>query len=319
MDPIHWVVLVVALVVVGLMAGWVYMNWAPRHECRILNLYFANDQEELDYFRLHIAPRLTAHRNVKWYLGKFSDGVVSTLDTNSTWVSTRSPELWFREVLTTNNFDALVYSGHSGGPYLGNEDDPMISMSIFARILRSIKHELAFIWFDSCNMGFLQSLVLLDGVAKYVVGAPNYYDWQSVLQTREIYHLCHGSSSELESVIRSQASKYDGDAETLVELCIYRPDRLSTLWLLYKQYHHQLVHNDSAQIEGDYYDVQDILDASAGVVGTGVLKQMQSALDGGLVSRRRCDKCALDVRDSVLAVQKNRDLDGSLLESRDGD
>jgi hypothetical protein len=141
--------------------------------------------------------RLRAHKNVKWYLARFGNGTITTIETNSVWVSPGEPDRWFRQVFSGNEFEALVYSGHSGGPYLGNEDDPMIRIDTFVRILRSTKRELAFIWFDSCNMGFLQSLVLMNGVAKYVVGAPNYYDWQSVLQTREIYHLGRGDASEL--------------------------------------------------------------------------------------------------------------------------
>lgn len=311
MGWLHW--LGVAILIATILAGWLVYQSLVAPARRILNVYIANNDEELAYFRAHILERLRAHSNVMWYLGKFSAGTVTTLDTNSVWVPAAAPEMWFKRVFSGNKFDGLVYSGHSGGPYLGNEDDPMIRLDVFVRVLRATTRELAFIWFDSCNMGFLQSLVLLNGVARYVVGAPNYYDWQSVLQTREIYHLSSGDASELISVIRSQASKYDGDAEVLVELCVYMPSKLNSLWLLYKQNRRRLVHDANSRIEDDYFDVQGIIDSSRGRVDDGTLDRMQDALNQGLVARGRCDSCAVEVRDSYLAVQKNRDTDGSEL------
>lgn len=301
-----WLWLALVLLVVVVLVAAMVMDTVPK--CKVLALYFVSDVSELEYFDREVVNKLMDHPHVTWYLAKFDNGRVVTLDGHE-MLSPMPPAQWFERVLASGAYDGLVYSGHSGGPYLGNENKQMIRIDEFVRILRATGRRLSFIWFDSCNMGFLQSLVLMNGVAKYVVGAPNYYDWHTVLQTREIYHLCRGDSRELEHVIKSQVSKYD-TSDVLVELCLYRPDRLNTLWMLYKEHWRRLRHDANTQIEDDYHDVSDVIRLSAGQVDARVLRVMKSSLESGVVSRRRCRECAVGVRDSTLAVQMGRDLDG---------
>lgn len=306
----QWTIILLVCVVVVVLVN-VLMR-PKTHCCDILNLYFVSDKEEIDYFKTHIKHRLDAHSNVKWYLAEYTNNYVYTLNTNSVLVPSAKPEAWFEQVFSGNKFNVLVYSGHSGGPYLGNEDNPMISMNKFSQILRkTIPRKLSFVWFDSCNMGFLQSLVLLGDITEYVVGAPNYHDWQSVLQTDEIYHMNNDDAKSIGKVLHSAASKYN-NKNMLVEMCVYRPKLLSNLWLLYKKYHGALIHDNRSLIEDDYFDIRDVIEVSRGVVPDNVLDDMRRSLSQGIVVRERCKSCAKGVRDSYLAVQKNRGLDGSV-------
>lgn len=299
----------IILILIGLMLWRVFMG----KQISILNLYFIIDDTELAYFRHHVESRLREHNNVRWYLVKYDELTKSCIEieTNAQPVAViESPTRYISDVVRMNrDVDAIVYSGHSSGPFLGREEHPMINIGDFVRILRAeLRKELAFIWFDSCNMGYLQSLVMMAGIAKYVVGAPNYYDWQSVLQTSEIYHLSRGDDSELRDVMMQQAGKFDGVKDVLVELCVYEPRRLNTLWLLYKQYCGKLQYPDNAKIEDDYYDITRLVEANSRILGPDIVRDFEDALNAGVLRRARCKSCAVDVPESYLAVQKNKDI-----------
>jgi len=298
-----WWLLVLAVVLVVVGIAWCVLRVALRGVlksgdvgCRIVNTYFVKDQSERDYFERHVRDSIVG---VDWYLATVESGQVVTIDSNKSIISPCSPILWFKQVFA-GSYDAWIYSGHSGGPYLGPEDAPIITIEELVKSFQSGR--LKFIWFDSCNMGFLESLVMLEGVTEYVVGAPNYYDWHSVLQTNEIYRLVDGDPEELIRVLKAQASVYDR-TDVLVELCLYRMGPLGTLWRLYKSHKSSLIHSEDAKIEGDYYDLPSVIRDSRGYVDDGILDEMTRKLEAGLVHYTRCNLCAQSVPESRLAVR----------------
>jgi hypothetical protein len=220
------------------------------------------------------------------------------------------PVKYITQALRNNrDIEAIVYSGHSGGPYLGGEGNPMINIDEVSKILKEeLTHELSFIYFDSCNMGFLRALVSLAGTAKYVVGCPNYCDWVSILQTSEIYHLGKGDISELKTLLDNHVGKYDGREDVLVELCVYEPKKLIKLWDLYKQHEDNMIFPKEAVIEEDYYDLLKLIDYNRGVLPGDVTKELEETFAKGVIKRARCEQCALDVPPAYLAVRPGNNM-----------
>ena len=218
-----------------------------------------DDEEKLDFDRytLHI---LQESPGITWYhiyIEKdptiedvFDDEGYSTLNrlktlkTNSIFIETDVPYNYLDELLRNNNeVEAIVYSSHSGGSYLGREINPLLPTAKFAELIQEYfkdKSQLRFVYFDSCDMGCLPYLGHFADVTKYVVGCPNWYDWYSILELDSFHNMKNGDLDELIAVIDDFAEQFN-NSDALVEIGIYDPHYAILLWNCFVD-HEYLIH-----------------------------------------------------------------------------
>jgi hypothetical protein len=245
-----WVLILVGILI--LIWCW-YVRSAP---AKILNIYLVLDEEENQSFYAHIYPAIKryAHENFIFYLcGKH--GVILSNDPDTRPIGNISDI-----IIKHADADIIVYSGHSTGEELGPENNKLIKISEFGKLLRKhLQQKLGFIYFDSCNMGTITALCNLRHTADYIIATPNYYDWSSILEYPTIYSLTKSSCRDflqLQEMVQEYTSHvHPARPEELREICIYDPNFAVPLLTTIHYYYDALVFHEDGLIEEDLYDL----------------------------------------------------------------
>ncbi len=280
------------LVLILILLWYLALRWSQK----IVSIYVVEDEEELEYYYTKVKPKYMQYStlplaNVDSYLCSWEHNKFKLLEPYNSGLDNEDFAIFMKNLLSRYpNLDALVYSGHSSGDHIGSMDFPMMDTIDLAQLLaQQLQQKLKFIYFDSCNMGTIPWVNYFEPVATYVVGTPNYYEWQSILESPEIYHINPASPDDIKYMIAGYTSSGNGKPE-LLEIGMYNPGASINLWRYMKELNDfgKLIVDDYGLIEEDIYDVLRILKRSKNRLSQGEWNLAKQLTSESIVFRSRC-------------------------------
>lgn len=245
------------LIVLSLVLIWYIWHEEYTRAARILSIYVVLNKEEEEYFYNNVYPKIQRYAGSNFIFYLCNDKKL--LFTNSSHQHVKT----FTDILQCHtDIDVLVYSGHSTGAELGHEHNPIIKVEALGQLIRStMSCRIGFVYFDSCNMGTLNALSALSGVSNYIIGTPNFYDWDSILEYPSIYQLTRYSCRDLWSLdcLVNEYVLAGLSTQDLREICIYEPGQAPRLHGYVLDYYEFLQFDNGSQIEEDLYDLYRVL------------------------------------------------------------
>jgi hypothetical protein len=287
----------------------VLLIYMYRSSTKILSIYIVEDDEELEYFCKNVKPKYMEYNKgtVDLYLCQWENNQFKLLEPYTQELNTGD---WISFLATLMRkypcVDGLIYSGHSSGDHIGSMDFPMMTTPVLATELRKLGCKLDFMYFDSCNMGTLPWVNHFDGVAEYVIGTPNYYEWKSILELPGIYNLNMIASSSmrekrLKRMIQEYTDSGNGKPE-LLEIGMYHPPSAKKLWRFMKHVENNLIIDENSVIEEDIFDVRRLLKNSLKQLSPNQINQAHELINSTIIFRSRCIHES-DVPPSYLGIQ----------------
>lgn len=121
----------------------------------------------------------------------------------------------FLQLQSEKGKNVFIYSGHSDGLILGYKHIYFISMDDFSEIILGVLGKKCdLVWGDACLMGNISSLHSLKNATKYLIASPMYYNYDSVLELKNLYRyreddsMFDYSKRMIDEYMRNQRKKF---------------------------------------------------------------------------------------------------------------